>query len=127
MTDNVTLNAGTPWTITAVEKLQELWNGGVTPEMIGHTLGRPVIGYPETVKSFTRNHLLEYMDARYTPDRTVLSVAGNVEHDKVVRLAEKAFEGTTRQSLQFNQKRANGYKPADYEEARAIQQAHLVL
>ena len=41
MTDNVTLNAGTPWTVTAVEKLQELWNGGVQPEMIGHTLGRP--------------------------------------------------------------------------------------
>lgn len=41
MTDNVTLNAGTPWSITAVEKLQELWNGGVAPEMIGHALGRP--------------------------------------------------------------------------------------
>ncbi len=41
MTDNVTLNAGTPWTITAVEKLRELWKAGVQPELIGHTLGRP--------------------------------------------------------------------------------------
>jgi hypothetical protein len=41
MTTNVTLNAGTPWTVTAVEKLKELWNAGVAPEMIGHTLGRP--------------------------------------------------------------------------------------
>jgi len=39
--DNVTLNAGTPWTMTAVEKLKELWNADVGPEMIGHTLGRP--------------------------------------------------------------------------------------
>jgi hypothetical protein len=41
MTANVTLNAGAPWTVTAVEKLRELWNAGVLPEMIGHTLGRP--------------------------------------------------------------------------------------
>ena len=41
MTDNVTLNAGSPWTITAVDKLRELWNAGVEPELIGHTLGRP--------------------------------------------------------------------------------------
>lgn len=41
MTDNVTLNAGSPWTITAIDKLKELWNGGVAPELIGHTLGRP--------------------------------------------------------------------------------------
>ena len=41
MTDNVTLNAGSPWTITAVDKLKELWNSGVEPELVGHTLGRP--------------------------------------------------------------------------------------
>jgi hypothetical protein len=39
--DNVTLNAGTPWTITGVEKLRELWKAGVSPELISHTLGRP--------------------------------------------------------------------------------------
>ena len=38
--DNVTLNAGTPWTITAIDKLKELWNAEVSPETISHTLGR---------------------------------------------------------------------------------------
>ena len=41
MTENVTLNAGTPWSITGVEKLQELWKEGVKPELIGQALGRP--------------------------------------------------------------------------------------
>lgn len=41
MIENVTLNAGTPWTITAVDKLRELWTEGVEPELIGQTLGRP--------------------------------------------------------------------------------------
>lgn len=40
MTDNVTLNAGTPWSITGIEKLQELWREGVSPELIAQTLGR---------------------------------------------------------------------------------------
>jgi len=40
MTENVTLNAGSPWTITAVDKLRELWREGVGPELIAHTLGR---------------------------------------------------------------------------------------
>jgi hypothetical protein len=41
MTENVTLNAGSPWTITAIEKLKELWNGGVEPALVAHALGRP--------------------------------------------------------------------------------------
>ena len=41
MTDNVTLNGGLPWTVTAVEKLRELWAAGVPAEMISVTLGRP--------------------------------------------------------------------------------------
>ncbi len=93
----------------------------------GHNLGRPVIGYPETVNAFTRQDLLDYMDARYTPDRTVLSVAGNVDHDRVVRLAEKIFADSPRTVSKEVKRKANGYKPADYEEARVIQQAHMVL
>ncbi len=41
MTDNVTLNAGSPWTMGAIEKLRELWREGVAPELVAHTLGRP--------------------------------------------------------------------------------------
>ncbi len=39
--DNVTLNAGTPWTITAIDKLRELWAADVPLAIISHTLGRP--------------------------------------------------------------------------------------
>jgi hypothetical protein len=41
MTDNVTLNAGSPWTITAIDKLRELWREGVSAELIAQTIGRP--------------------------------------------------------------------------------------
>jgi hypothetical protein len=41
MTENVTLNGGTPWTPTAVAKLRELWAEDVPAEIVAHTLGRP--------------------------------------------------------------------------------------
>ncbi len=92
-----------------------------------HNLGRPVIGYPETVRSFTREHLLDYMDARYTPNRTVLSVAGNIDHKKVVRIAEKVFGLSTRTSSDASPRVVNGYQARDFSEERVIQQAHLVF
>ncbi len=39
--DKVSEITGSPWSITAVEKLKELWNAGVSAEMISQTLGRP--------------------------------------------------------------------------------------
>ncbi len=38
--ENVTLNGGTPWKLSAVEKLRELWNEDVPMELICQTLGR---------------------------------------------------------------------------------------
>ncbi len=93
----------------------------------GHTLGRPVIGYPDTVRSFTRDKLLAYMDAAYTPNRTVLAVAGNVDHEKVVKYAEKAFSASSRVAVEGIPIKANGYTPAHLNEERVIQQAHLVM
>jgi hypothetical protein len=38
--DKVSGITGTPWSITAVDKLKDLWNAGVSAEMISQTLGR---------------------------------------------------------------------------------------
>ena len=38
--DKVSEITGAPWSITAVDKLKELWNAGVSPELISQTLGR---------------------------------------------------------------------------------------
>ena len=92
-----------------------------------HNLGRPVIGYPRTVRAFTRDQLTDYIQNQYTPDKTVIAVAGNVDHAKVVRLAEKAFENVSRPNQVISTISVNGYKPNDLVEERAIQQAHMIL
>ena len=56
-----------------------------------HPVGRPVIGSVESVSAMTRNQLHSFHVRRYTPERMVLAVAGNIEHDHVVALAKEFF------------------------------------
>ena len=92
-----------------------------------HNLGRPVIGYPATVQSFTQSQLTHYLVNNYTAGKTVISVAGNVKHEQVVQLVEKAFSMISRPHIASLQREVNGYKPDEIVEERSIQQAHLVL
>lgn len=92
-----------------------------------HPLGRPIIGFEDTVRSFSRDQLLAYMDEHYTPDRIVLAVAGNARHEEVVRIAEKIFATSRRQSGTRAHVPVDGYGPEQIIVKKPIQQAHLVL
>lgn len=56
-----------------------------------HPVGRPVIGSIESISEMTRAQLHSFHIRRYTPDRMVVAVAGNVDHDVVVALAREHF------------------------------------
>jgi predicted Zn-dependent peptidase len=53
-----------------------------------HPLGKPVIGTPESVASFSREDVLRYMDRRYRAENVMLSIAGNVDPNEVVEVAK---------------------------------------
>ena len=54
-------------------------------------VGRPIAGSEETVGGLDRAALLDYFATHYNAANLVISVAGNVPHDEVVRRAEAAF------------------------------------
>jgi predicted Zn-dependent peptidase len=56
-----------------------------------HPVGRPVIGSVESISAMTRAQLHSFHLRRYTPDRMVVSVAGNIDHDHVVALVRQHF------------------------------------
>lgn len=56
-----------------------------------HPIGRPVIGTIESVTSMTRAQLHSFHVRRYTPERMVVAVAGNVDHNQVVALVREHF------------------------------------
>ncbi|MEM8600421.1 MAG: pitrilysin family protein [Bacteroidota bacterium] len=92
-----------------------------------HPLGWPVLGTPETVRSFTRADLRQFVETRYTPNRLVVSVAGNVEHDAVVALVRKLTAGFDRPPVPVERAPVNGYAPKHVVSSKPIQQAHLVV
>ena len=56
-----------------------------------HPLGRPILGTPETVESFTAESLRAYFRDAYAPRNLIVSAVGNLEHDNVRRLIEERF------------------------------------
>jgi len=56
-----------------------------------HPLGRPILGTPETVESFTADSLRAYFRDAYAPANLIVSAVGNLEHDSVRQLIEDRF------------------------------------
>jgi predicted Zn-dependent peptidase len=54
-------------------------------------LGRPVIGDVATIETLSRDRIAGYYTRRYKPETMVVSVAGAVSHQDVVRLVRAAF------------------------------------
>lgn len=55
-----------------------------------HPLGYPILGSEETLATFTKDMLKDYMYNSYTPDKVVISIAGNVE-ESFMKEVEKRF------------------------------------
>ncbi|GGP48463.1 M16 family metallopeptidase [Saccharothrix coeruleofusca] len=54
-----------------------------------HPLGRPVLGTEKSIGDMSRDALYGFYRRRYTLPRMVLAVAGNIDHNHVMRLARK--------------------------------------
>ena len=94
----------------------------------GHPLGRDIAGTSESVSALTREVVLEHVGRFYTPDNIVVSVAGNVEHGRVVDLASSMTRGWQPGSAgdwKPFQRCASG--PQVRVETRRTEQSHLAI
>jgi predicted Zn-dependent peptidase len=89
------------------------------------SLGRPILGTPQSIGAAGRDDLAAFRAVLYDPEHLVISVAGAVEEDELLRHAEAAFgdaaggAAVTPDPARF----LGGPAP----EARKLEQAHLVL
>src|SRR5579875_987253 len=59
----------------------------------GHGLGKPILGTRETVKKFGQNMLLDYYGRIYSPENILVTAAGNLDHEDIVKLVSDKFSG----------------------------------
>ncbi|HEX2314188.1 MAG TPA: pitrilysin family protein [Thermomonospora sp.] len=56
-------------------------------------LGRPILGTVESINGLSRDVIDRYYREHYTTPNLVVAVAGNIDHDDVVRRVSEAFAG----------------------------------
>jgi predicted Zn-dependent peptidase len=90
-----------------------------------HSLGYPILGTEETLATFTGNTLRDYVHNMYTPDRVVVSIAGNID-ESFIKEVEKIFG-----SYEGGQRKTEEEKPTFHMNQIArkkdTEQAHLCL
>ncbi|WVQ68428.1 mitochondrial-processing peptidase subunit beta [Kwoniella europaea PYCC6329] len=57
----------------------------------GYPLGNTILGPKEHINSISKSDLQNYISKNYTSDRIALVGAGSIEHEALVKLAEKHF------------------------------------
>jgi predicted Zn-dependent peptidase len=60
----------------------------------GHSLGKPILGTPETVSGFTREKLQSWFRELYAPNNMVITVAGHVTPEAMMELIRARFSGS---------------------------------
>src|SRR5690606_24474464 len=93
---------------------------------LNQTLGRSILGTPETVQSFTSAQLHSFMERQYGADRMVVVAAGGVTHDEFVREVEKKL-GAFRPTSLIEAIQPATYIGGDFREARDLMDAQIVL
>jgi len=93
-----------------------------------HPLGRDIAGSKESVAAITRDTMLDYRQGQYLPNNTVVTIAGNIQHQQMVTAVSQALGNWTNQR---ERPEYSAYKeqPAQrlHVETKDTEQAHLCL
>lgn len=118
---------------TPDELLGELFNAAYFPDQ---PLGRPIEGTRETVSSFDHQIIAGFHAREFSPANLVVAAAGNVEHDQLVAMVERAFGSSSQSAGDSNvAPKTDGHSsqrpvpatPILIEQKKELEQAHLVI
>jgi len=90
------------------------------------TIGRSILGTPETVKSFTSQQIHDFINRQYGAERMVVVAAGDIKHDAFVREVEKRL-GTFRSKADSSVPNYAQYIGGDFRENRDLMDAQIIL
>ncbi|MGB7334236.1 MAG: pitrilysin family protein [Salaquimonas sp.] len=57
----------------------------------GQPIGRPILGTPETVNGFSKNHLDNYLSKHYRAPNMIISAAGKIDSDSLLKKIENLY------------------------------------
>ena len=90
------------------------------------TIGRSILGTPETVQSFTSAQLHSFIERQYGAERMVVVAAGDIKHDTFVRDVERRL-GSFRSKAENALLQPSRYVGGDFREDRDLMDAQIIL
>lgn len=88
-------------------------------------MGRTILGPADRVSSFARTDLAGFVAEHYGPGQMIVSAAGAVDHDRIVRLAERAFGHLAQ--INQSQRQAAVWQGRELRRVKKLEQAHFAL
>jgi len=104
--------------------LHDIFTRGFWPE---HSLGRPILGTPETVRNFDREALLRRFRRWFSLHHTSFTAAGNITHEEVLDLVEKEFGQLQAVGSTQDDPAPSTSAPINLEIKRDLEQVHLCI
>ena len=106
------------------DQVHDLISEAVFP---GQAMGRPVIGTAEVIGGVPESGIRAYHHNHYTAENMVVAAAGNIDHDRLVGLAEELLAdlATEAQTASFEPAVPGG--PELIVKEKATEQYHLCL
>ncbi len=89
--------------------------------------GRTILGEAKNVKSFTRDDVLTYLNRYYTADNVCISIAGNIDIDKTVKLIDEYFANNFNTKKADKQFKDNTLKFDKLNKYKKIEQSHMAI
>ena len=96
-------------------------------------LGRPIAGTDASIEAMTRDQVRRFYRRHYRPERMVVSVAGSVDHARLVRLVRRSFarqgflDGTAEPVVARQHDRSRKAGSGLVEATRQFEQVNVVL
>ena len=88
-------------------------------------LGRTILGPSERVSAFGRDDLSRFIGQHYGPEQMILSAAGAIDHDAIVKLAEDLFGDLTPRPVLLAD--AAQFAGGEVRQVKTLEQAHFAL
>lgn len=88
-------------------------------------LGAPILGRENIIENMKKETLYDYVHRFYTPEKLVVSAAGNIDHDSFVHTARTMFCDLPKDTHQTYAPAK--YKGGDMRTEKELEQSHVVL
>jgi predicted Zn-dependent peptidase len=93
----------------------------------GHPLGANILGTPKHLKKFSRDNIFNFLEKNYVTHEMVISSVGNIDFQKLIKLAERYFGDFPGSERANPRKSFDQYQPEHKSVKRRNHQVHCVM